>query len=283
MLEKSNQNNPLNNNSEEKEEPPETDPVILWENGHWENRDLPVTDEERQGWVRFRDIKYYYANIIDYTRVIMCILASFTIVTPYHLVTAFLIYGSILLDWLDGPIARAYNQCTIFGSGVDWLADVLGTVIMMAWWVVLDSSVLPWTFLMVVIEATCCVFDFATMATYRYPRYTARGGFFFSVVDYSMPENAYTHFGTITWLAYPTFATASCLVLAYQPTGVIFFALKALIYLSFVPSVIYGWCELAYAVHMVQLWREPRYDHMGKVPVHTNGEKKVGNGEKKED
>lgn len=57
------------------------------------------------------------------------------------------------------------------------------------------------------------------MATYRYPRYQARGGWFlagasqanhpgfFSMVDWSMPENSYTFVGTATWLAYPMFST----------------------------------------------------------------------------
>lgn len=48
-------------------------------------------------------------------------LASFTIGMNQPLLTAVLVFGSTLLDWIDGPVARAYNQCTIFGSGVDWV------------------------------------------------------------------------------------------------------------------------------------------------------------------
>jgi phosphatidylglycerophosphate synthase len=49
--------------------------------------------------------------------------------------SAVLLMTSVLLDWIDGPVARAYNQCTIFGSGVDWLADVLVQILTMCWWV----------------------------------------------------------------------------------------------------------------------------------------------------
>lgn len=123
---------------------------------------------QARGFVRFYDIAYFYANVIDYVRVVMCLVAAFTIRANWPVTSAFLIFVSVLLDWIDGPlsspflsspsrlsfcplthpfpgpVARAYNQCTIFGSGVDWLADVLCQVITMGWWVQLDPSTLPW-------------------------------------------------------------------------------------------------------------------------------------------
>ena len=32
---------------------------------------------------------------------------------------------STLLDWVDGPVARAWKQSTVMGCGWDWLADIL--------------------------------------------------------------------------------------------------------------------------------------------------------------
>ena len=33
--------------------------------------------------------------------------------------------GNVLLDWVDGPVARHYEQSSVMGCGWDWLADIL--------------------------------------------------------------------------------------------------------------------------------------------------------------
>ena len=35
---------------------------------------------------------------------------------------------NVLLDWVDGPVARHYGQSSIIGCGWDWLADILAQV-----------------------------------------------------------------------------------------------------------------------------------------------------------
>jgi len=234
--------------------------IWVWGGVKWKEETCLIEDDKKMGYVRFHDIKYFYANIIDYARVAMCLLAAFTIPAGYPFLTALLIFGSTLLDWVDGPVARRYNQCTIFGSGVDWLADVLCQVITLAWWTQLDVTVLPWVMLLTTIETTCCVFDYAMTTTLRYPRYTNRGGFFL-ILDWSMPNNSYTHLGTFLWLAYPIFSMACCLDCSWPERSVItHILLKACEWLFFIPSLMYGWCELAYFVHIMDHWREPRQD-----------------------
>ena len=102
---------------------------LVYKDRHWVYDDVVVEADA----VRFHQIKYYYSNLIDYARVVMCLLAVFTIGMNWPMFTAILVVGSVLLDWVDGPVARAYHQCTIFGSGVDWLADVLAQVVLMVW------------------------------------------------------------------------------------------------------------------------------------------------------
>src|SRR5690242_8447290 len=98
---------------------------LIFENGKWRDaapdRGGPCT--------RFRDLRGYYSNLIDYGRSVLCLVAALTLAAGMPFITAVLILASILLDWVDGPVARAHNQCTIFGSGADWLADMLAQIV----------------------------------------------------------------------------------------------------------------------------------------------------------
>ena len=69
----------------------------------------------------------YYANMIDYFRCIMTLVALVMILhTPEYRVTiGAMLMISTLLDWVDGPVARAWKQSTVMGCGWDWLADIL--------------------------------------------------------------------------------------------------------------------------------------------------------------
>lgn len=102
------------------------------------------------------------------------------------------------------------------------------------------------------------------------------------ILDWSMPANSYTHLGTFLWLAYPIFSMACCLDLAWGDTKSLYttYLLMALLtsslqsssvmvmrpcaqvveYTMFVPTIMYGWCELAYLVHILDKWTEPRHD-----------------------
>src|SRR5208282_5053818 len=109
---------------------------------------------------RFSEIRFYYSNLADYARVAMCLVAAVTLAFRQPLATAALILGSTLLDWVDGPLAHAHNQCTIFGSGVDWLADMLAQVVTLVWWGSLAPAVLPWLAIATAIELATGLFDF---------------------------------------------------------------------------------------------------------------------------
>jgi phosphatidylglycerophosphate synthase len=192
-------------------------------------------------------VRWYYPNQIGYARVALCIAAAFlTARIPW--LAAALLLGSTLLDWIDGPVARRANQCSIFGSGVDWFADMASQIVAMAWWVSIQPAALPWIAIATGIELCNCIFDFATTATGRYPQLPSRPGRtqpFFAILRWSMPGGAYTAFGNALWLAYPLCVLAFCLRLNYAA-----WALLA-------PAALYLWCELAWTAFILRNWAEP--------------------------
>ncbi|CAF0992502.1 unnamed protein product [Rotaria magnacalcarata] len=240
---------------------------LVYRGGKWVTKAVHDLNDH----VTFDDIKFNYANIVDYIRIIMCVMAGFTMNTKWHLVTAFLILGSILLDWIDGPIARACNQCCIFGSGIDWLADILGTLVMMAWWTRYDYAVIPWLLIATSIEIGTGIFDFSVTATARYPKLKKGQSGFFLILEWSMPENGYTNLGTFLWLAYPFYCVFRTLEYCYgyyelvnmaslltSVTESNFILTVFLLnrYFLFLPALLYIWCELAYGAHIIRSWIE---------------------------
>lgn len=193
------------------------------------------------------DVKWYYANVIGYARLGMCFIAAFLV---YRLpwLAAGLLLGATLLDWIDGPIARRANQCSILGSGIDWFADMVSQLVAMGWWISLQPSVLPWIAAATCIELCNCIFDFATTATARYPKMPPKlreRHPFFAILDWSMPGGSYTAFGNALWLAYPLCVLAFCLGLGTAGLALLF------------PALLYLWCELAWVVFILASWSEP--------------------------
>jgi phosphatidylglycerophosphate synthase len=247
--------------------------VLIFEGGRWVPSPSPGG-----AYARFAEIRYYRASLVGYARVALCLAAGATITTVHPLVTAALLLGATLLDWVDGPVARAYNQCTVFGSGVDWLADILIYVVILAWFVSVAPTAAGLILAVTAIELTCCIFDFGTTATGRYPRLGPQRGFRV-ILQWCMPGGSYTAFGTLLWLAYPVVALAWCVDLAWSPhpapAGTILHVLE---WGALAPAVLYVWCEFAYVTFILQEWREaPRtpvpYDdspagmtHLGTVP-----------------
>ena len=230
---------------------------LLFKNSSWVVEDCLDT----RSLTRFAEIKYFYANLVDYLRVVMCVTAFFTIGKHLPWLSACLIMGATLLDWVDGPIARRYNQSTLFGSGVDWLADILAQLAMLAWWAMLAPAMLPWLLIAFSIELTTCLFDFATTATARYPKIGRPSGFY-KILTWCMPQSSYTAFGTFLWLAYPVFVLACCLDLSLSdPAPLIIGILRCAEYLLAVPALLYLWCELAAGAFIISCWLEvPRQE-----------------------
>ena len=45
----------------------------VWRSSKWTEVNISAEDDKKSGLVSFDDIKYFYANIIDYARVILCV------------------------------------------------------------------------------------------------------------------------------------------------------------------------------------------------------------------
>ena len=85
----------------------------------------------------FADVLLYYANICDYVRVLLSLASLLLILHAPHsrLTIAASITANVLLDWLDGPLARHFGQSSIIGCGWDWLADILAQYGLAIWMV----------------------------------------------------------------------------------------------------------------------------------------------------
>lgn len=221
--------------------------------GKWSEEHPP----HEQPLTRFAHIRYYYSNIIDYFRIVLCFAGAAAIYAKRPVLAATLLLLSTLLDWVDGPVARARNESTIFGSGIDWLADILAQVVTILWWVSLSPELMPLLLCALSIEIAACVFDFATTASGRYPVLVQQGGFGV-ILDWCMPGGSYTWFGTFLWLAYPVFSLLVCVDLSLSGQSNLvqqaFFFAEAILLL---PAILYLWCELACFVFILKNWHEP--------------------------
>jgi phosphatidylglycerophosphate synthase len=158
------------------------DGLIVYKNGKW----VPVPRPKDGEVTKFKDLMWFYGNIVDYVRVLLCFVAGFTIAWDFPFISGCLIITSHLLDWVDGPVARYFNQCTLFGSGVDWLADVQAQMITAMWWARLSPNSVPWILIATTIELATCIWDFAQTATMKYPTPAPKSGFM-KILDWATP------------------------------------------------------------------------------------------------
>ena len=204
----------------------------------------------------------YYANMVGVARVVLAMVAACTIYLDWPLTTATLLMASTLLDWIDGPLARKYNQSTIFGAGLDWFADLLVQMLIMLWWARLDPFVLPWQFALMALEIALCIVDSSMLANGWYPC-RPRNGFkdhFYCILNWVTPgAGTWTRFGTFLWLSDPVCSLGWCLHLTWRHTplhpltnAVILVTRWALV----VPSVLHWWGELAQFCFLLSNWRE---------------------------
>lgn len=229
--------------------------MLLYSKGKW----IPAGPDARpDAATSIREIWRFHGNVIDYARVGLALAAGAAVMMSAPFTAAALILGSTLLDWVDGPVARHFNQCTIFGSGVDWLADVLCQWVTLIWWAQLDRRILLVILAFTAVETALSIFDFATTVTGLYPTYEGRlaryyRNPFFAILDWSMPNGSYSNFGTFLWLAYPVFCLVCCLKLAQPAFAQALFISQAVL---LVPALLYMWCEVAYLCFMLRNWRE---------------------------
>lgn len=206
----------------------------------------------------FFDVWLYYANIIDYARIVMTVVALIMMLDynatpePLHwrnITIATLIFGSVLLDWVDGPVARYYGQSSIMGCGWDWLADIFAQYCLAIWCMYMSNNhaFKLFTVLFTGVEISTGIFDFAISATSIYPsqKETNHGPWYTIVEEWLTPGQSYNNLGTFCWLANTMWPISVCLQLP-----------EILSYLLFPFAILYAWHECSQLLFIVQNWKE---------------------------
>ncbi len=95
----------------------------------------------------FKEIAGYYANIIDYFRCLLGLVACIMIqhMPEYKWAIAAAVMSNVLLDWVDGPVARKYGQSSVMGCGWDWRADLFAQYNIAIWCMLCAPGTLPTT------------------------------------------------------------------------------------------------------------------------------------------
>mmetsp|Transcript_3013 Transcript_3013/g.4592 ORF Transcript_3013/g.4592 Transcript_3013/m.4592 type:complete len:446 (+) Transcript_3013:155-1492(+) len=204
-----------------------------------------------------KDVWWYYANLIDYFRILMAVVALVLILhaPEWKFCIATLIFGSVLLDWIDGPIARHYNQSTVIGCGWDWLADLLAQYCLAIWCVHLGSPIVTFVVLFTVVEISTGLFDFAVSAQSIYPSQdTSKLPWYFVVEEWLTPAQSYNNLGTACWLINTLYPISYCL---NMPLWVCY-ALAPF-------AMLYAWHETCQLIFIVENWRETTASYSGGV------------------
>lgn len=197
------------------------------------------------------EICYYYANIIDYVRVLMSF-GAIVLILHWMESTRVLIGATLmistLLDWVDGPVARYYKQSTLMGCGWDWLADIL-TQFAMAVWMLVDPVVPGWfrsfTVLFTVVEVSTGLFDFAVSSKGFYPDAGDETPWYAIVEDLLVPKGRYNRLGTFCWLV------NTALPISYGLQGP-----DWLNYLLIPFAFLYSWHECSQFIFIITTWVE---------------------------
>ncbi len=197
----------------------------------------------------FADVWRYYANLVDYLRIGLAFAACALIVIDNAKTgwISALIMASVLLDWVDGPLARRYGQSTTIGCGMDWLADLAAQFAIALWALELDIPGAAYFVLFFFVELSVALFDFALSTVNIYP---ARGdsskiSLLLRVEHWLTPNDRYSTLGTACWLA----NTALPLGLGLRFPVFVSLALVPLAFL-------YAWHELCQLGFVLRNWKE---------------------------
>ena len=206
--------------------------------------------------VAFGDVALFYPQVIDYLRLALVALAACTCVhEEWDSATACFLLYSVALDYVDGKLARRYNQCSVVGDGLDWTADVCTSWVFVMWWGRLERCWQPWAALATMAETGAAIFDFAMLATEQYePRPPQRG--FFVVLEALAPAGRWTWAGYGAWLASPLWCTVRCLSLyALSECSVTPYLAWVQAALA-LPAATYVWYNVALLASCLVRWRE---------------------------
>jgi phosphatidylglycerophosphate synthase len=197
----------------------------------------------------FGGVWWYYANLVDYLRIAMALIACAIIVSdpaPGWWISV-LIMGNVLLDWVDGPLARHFGQSTTIGCGMDWLADLAAQFAIALWTLQLHVPLATFFVLFTFVEIATGLFDFAVSAANIYPGQddNSKLPLLFRVEYWLTPNHSYNRLGSACWLANTMWPLALCL------------RLPLFITLPLAPfALLYAWHEICQLCFVLRNWKE---------------------------
>lgn len=223
---------------------------------------MPLRSSANEYCIRFRHVWWYWANLLDFVRLVLCVAATFTVLTPgltSPWVSAFLLIVALVLDIYDGKLARRFKQCTIMGDGLDWTADLYIDLLLCMWWGRVEPTLAPFVMLWTMTEVMAALFDFAILSSDRYPRRAAEFERGFNIVlACTIPGGSWNRLGWAMWLAYPHFVLSRCLFLDPRTEGVELLSPLLLLIQAVlvVPSALFVWSNAALLVSNIDRWTE---------------------------
>ncbi|EFC36787.1 predicted protein [Naegleria gruberi] len=207
----------------------------------------------------FFDLCLYYANIVDYLRIVMVVVALIALIVNDEMnlgcnwssiSISVLVFGSVLLDWVDGPLARNFGQSSVMGCGWDWLADILTQLCLAIWCMSLSSDYKIFklfTVLLTAVEISTGIFDFAVSAQGVYPSmHNTENLPWYAIVEHWLtPNHSYNNLGIICWLVNTLYPIT------------VFLQLPSIVSNSLIPfAILYAWHECTQCVFIVVNWKE---------------------------
>lgn len=220
----------------------------------------------------FEEVKFYYANLVDYARVVFALMAMATL-NSYPWFTGFSIFTSYMLDWVDGPLARKYNQCSFFGMMLDWVADVLDEVLLLAWgaaiieapgfqYQLVARGLMMIKTLMVTLAISTSILD--SVLSYVDMPYDVPNGadpkqskfwyaFNLCLLEVNSSKMTYSELGTWAWCIANPWQIAVCLMGALPVCP---WYVSVVVVFGAVPAIIDGWHQVAFFALLVKNWRE---------------------------
>lgn len=107
----------------------------------------------------FSDFIFFKANLLTLLRLVMVFLAVELYSEGCLMISLATTFLSVVLDYVDGIVARMCGQCSFFGQTIDWITDLTTTIAIAHWLSALEPSLSILYFLLVVIQVVYMAAD----------------------------------------------------------------------------------------------------------------------------
>lgn len=160
---------------------------------------------------------------------------------------------NIFLDYVDGIVARKYNQCSFFGEMFDWMADITSYVIVLYWWIQLIPQLAPLLIILLTLQTMTMITDVVSKC-YGYAPQLKSDQWSTMMLKYTMntSKRGYTPKGIGYWNELLHFL---CLL-----TGILYFKTGSQVWLwvfliNAPISVTYIWMHFGYMINLLDNWK----------------------------